>query len=103
MADETKQQNTAAPVHQNPAQTGARPSFQRKRTFGPRRKVCRLCAEKIEKVDYKQFPIIRTFITDTGKILSSRITGACARHQRQIARAIKRSRNMALLPYTINN
>ena len=50
----------------------------------PRRKVCRLCAEHIDMVDYKQSQIIKTFCTDTGKMLSRRITGACAKHQRHV-------------------
>jgi small subunit ribosomal protein S18 len=68
--------------------------------FAPRRKVCRLCAEKIAHVDYKQVQIVKSFCTDTGKILSRRITGVCARHQRQIARAVKINRNLAILPYS---
>ncbi len=67
--------------------------------FAPRRKVCRLCAEKIKLVDYKQAQIIKTFCTDTGKMLSRRITGACAKHQRQIMRAVKINRNLSLMPY----
>jgi small subunit ribosomal protein S18 len=70
------------------------------RRFAPRRKVCRLCAEKIALVDYKQAQIVKTFCTDTGKILSRRITGACARHQRQIMRAVKINRNLSLMPYS---
>jgi small subunit ribosomal protein S18 len=50
-------------------------------------------------VDYKQAQIVRNFTTDTGKILSRRITGACAKHQRQITRAIKINRNLAIMPY----
>ena len=70
-----------------------------RRHFAPRRKVCRLCAEHIDLVDYKQQQIIKTFCTDTGKMLSRRITGACAKHQRQIARAVKINRNLSLMPY----
>lgn len=70
------------------------------RRFAPRRKVCRLCAEKIALVDYKQAQIVKSFCTDTGKILSRRITGACARHQRQIMRAVKINRNLSLMPYS---
>lgn len=69
------------------------------RRFAPRRKVCRLCAEHIDLVDYKQAQIVKTFCTDTGKILSRRITGACAKHQRQIMRAVKINRNLSLMPY----
>lgn len=67
--------------------------------FAPRRKVCRLCAEHIDLVDYKQQQILKTFCTDTGKMLSRRITGACAKHQRQIMRAVKINRNLSLMPY----
>ena len=65
-----------------------------------RRKVCRFCAEKIAEVDYKAIPILRGFLTARGKILSARTTGNCARHQRQLTQGIKRSRMLALLPYT---
>jgi len=61
--------------------------------------VCRLCAEHIDLVDYKQQQILKTFCTDTGKMLSRRITGACAKHQRQIMRAVKINRNLSLMPY----
>ena len=83
------------------APSGAkRPEMGRRRApFPVRRKVCRFCAEKVRDIDYKQIQVLRTFIADSGKILSSRITGSCARHQRQLSRAIKRARNLALLPY----
>ena len=82
------------------APPGKRPEMGRRRPpFPVRRKVCRFCAEKVRDIDYKQIQILRTFLTDTGKILSSRITGNFARHQRQLGRAIKRARNLALLPY----
>lgn len=70
------------------------------RKFAPRRKVCRLCAEKIHHVDYKQLQIVKSFCADGGKILSRRITGACCKHQRQLAIAIKINRNLAILPYS---
>ena len=68
--------------------------------FRPRRKVCRFCVEQIKKVDFKQIQILRTFTTERGRILSSRITGNCAKHQRQLTRAVKRARYLALLPFT---
>jgi small subunit ribosomal protein S18 len=71
----------------------------RRAPYPARRKVCRFCAEKVRDIDYKQIQILRTFTTDTGKILSARITGNCASHQRQLTRCIKRARNLALLPY----
>ena len=64
-----------------------------------RRKPCPYCREKIEQVDYKDVATLRRFISDRGKIRSRRITGACRRHQSQIARAVKRARELALLPY----
>jgi small subunit ribosomal protein S18 len=82
------------------APAGARrPDSRRRAPYPVRRKVCRFCAEKVRDIDYKQIQILRTFTTDTGKILSARITGNCASHQRQLTRAIKRARNLALLPY----
>ncbi len=78
-----------------------RPDGRRRPPFPVRRKVCRFCAEKVRDIDYKQIQVLRTFITDSGKILSSRITGSCAGHQRQLAKAIKRARNLALLPYVV--
>ncbi len=91
----------SAPRSSGPS-AGKRPDFARRRAPYPvRRKVCRFCAEKVRDIDYKQIQILRTFITDGGKILSSRITGNCARHQRQLGRAIKRARNLALLPYVV--
>lgn len=81
---------------------GKRPELGRRRApFPVRRKVCRFCAEKVRDIDYKQIQVLRTFLSESGKILSSRVTGNCARHQRQLSRAIKCARNLALLPYVI--
>ena len=66
---------------------------------GGRRKVCRFCAEKSLRIDYKDTRVLGNFITDRGKIVPSRITGNCARHQRRLTTAIKRARMLALLPY----
>lgn len=70
------------------------------RGFG-RRKVCRYCADKNAKVDYKNAGDLKYFVTERGKIVPRRISGNCAKHQRQVATAIKRSRTVALLPYTV--
>ena len=70
------------------------------RGFG-RRKVCRYCADKNSKVDYKNAGDLKYFVTERGKIVPRRISGNCAKHQREVATAIKRSRNVALLPYTV--
>jgi small subunit ribosomal protein S18 len=67
---------------------------------GPgRRKSCYFCREKIDEVDYKNYNQLRRYISEKGKIRSRRITGACRRHQDQIAVAVKRAREVALLPY----
>ncbi len=66
----------------------------------PKRKVCSFCADKVESIDYKDVAKLRRFITERGKILPRRISGNCARHQRQVTLAIKRARNIALLPFT---
>ncbi len=85
-------------------QRGARtkPGRRRDKKGGPtggRRKPCQHCREKVEHVDYKDVASLRKFISEKGKIRSRRITGACRRHQSQIARAVKRARELALLPY----
>ena len=66
---------------------------------GGRRKSCQFCKDKVDVVDYKDFPTLRRAMSDKGKIRSSRITGACRRHQRQLAIAIKRARELGLVPY----
>ena len=70
---------------------------------GPiRKRNCYFCKEKIEEVDYKNHNQLRRYVSEKGKIRSRRITGACRRHQRQVAVAVKRAREMALLPYVAN-
>jgi small subunit ribosomal protein S18 len=65
-----------------------------------RRKVCRFCADKNVKIDYKDQRLLVQFVTERGKITPSRITGTCAKHQRPLTVAIKRARNIALLPFS---
>ena len=65
-----------------------------------RKRNCYFCREKIEEVDYKNVNQLRRYVSEKGKIRSRRITGACRRHQRQVALAVKRAREMALLPYS---
>jgi len=67
--------------------------------FFRRRKFCRFTAEKVKEIDYKDISVLKNYITETGKIVPSRITGTRARYQRQLTTAIKRARFMALLPY----
>ena len=67
----------------------------------PRRKYCQFCKENVEFIDYKDTQLLRKYMTDRGKIKPRRVTGACTQHQHDIAIAIKRAREMALLPYTV--
>ncbi|MDX1453604.1 MAG: 30S ribosomal protein S18 [Oleiphilaceae bacterium] len=71
--------------------------------FLRRRKFCRFTAEGVKEIDYKDIETLKGYITETGKIVPSRITGTKARYQRQLATAIKRARYLALLPYTDNH
>ena len=74
--------------------------MRRDRGRRPRRKVCTFCVDKVEHIDYKDVAKLRRFITERGKILPRRISGNCAKHQRQVTVAIKRARNIALRPFT---
>jgi small subunit ribosomal protein S18 len=65
-----------------------------------RRKFCRFKAEGVQQIDYKDLATLRNYVTESGKIVPSRITGTSAKYQRQLATAIKRARYLALLPYT---
>ena len=65
----------------------------------PRRKVCAFCVDKIQHIDYKDVARLRRFTSERGKILPRRMTGTCAKHQRQLSTAIKRARTIALMPY----
>lgn len=80
---------------QSPGRSG---SFDRR--FRRRARVCQFCADQVVSIDYKQSEVLKRFITESGKIRGRRQTGTCARHQRMMARAVKRARHMALLPYT---
>ncbi len=68
-------------------------------TRGPRIKICRFCEDKAMKIDYKDERMLRRFMTDRGKIIPRRMSGTCARHQRSLTRAIKRARQIALVPF----
>lgn len=66
----------------------------------PKRKICAFCADKSKSIDYKDIMKLRRFLTERGKIQPRRTSGVCAKHQRELATAIKRARMMALLPYS---
>ncbi len=71
-----------------------------KKFYHRRRKVCRMCADKMDVVDYKDIRFLQQYIVERAKILPRRISGTCAKHQRIIQQAIKRARHLALLPFT---
>jgi small subunit ribosomal protein S18 len=70
-----------------------------RRRFSRRPRLCQFCADQVIWMDYKQLDVLKRSVTDQGKIRSRRETGTCARHQRMLAKAIKRARHMALLPF----
>ncbi len=98
----------AAPAAAEPVSAPAAPAArnentegQQQKAFRPHRKkkICVFCAEKIEHIDYKDVPRIRKNLSERSKILPRRVTGTCAKHQRQLTEAVKRARTIALIPY----
>jgi small subunit ribosomal protein S18 len=83
------------------SRSGPRRSKKKRPFDSGRRRSCNFCKDKIEDVDYKDVATLRRYVSDRGKIKSRRTTGACRRHQRQVAEAVKRAREMALLPYVV--
>ena len=83
------------------AGAGARPRGRFGKPFLSRRKVCRFCADKMDYIDFKNVNLLRNFISERGKMLASRSTGVCSPHQRNLTRAIKLARNIALLPFSV--
>ncbi len=81
-------------------QTNENERFSGSRRFVARPKICQFCADKNISIDYKQTDMLRRFVTEDGKIRPRRQTGTCARHQRALAVAVKRARQVALLPFT---
>ncbi|HWQ89738.1 MAG TPA: 30S ribosomal protein S18 [Desulfitobacteriaceae bacterium] len=75
--------------------------MKRERGRRPRKRVCSFCVDKVQSIDYKEAHKVRKYITERGKILPRRISGNCAKHQRQVTIAIKRARSIALLPYSV--
>lgn len=99
-----------AAAEQRPAERAAAPARERENNGGynnngynkrrPRKRVCQFCADKNAVIDYKDPAKLRKFISERGKILPRRVTATCAMHQRELTEAIKRARQIALLPYT---
>jgi len=75
-------------------------AIRREKGRRPRKRVCSFCVDKVVAVDYKETQKLKKYVTERAKILPRRITGNCAKHQRQLTLAIKRARNIALLPFT---
>ena len=73
--------------------------MKRDKTRKAKKKICQFCVDKIEAVDYKEIGKLRRFLTERGKILPRRISGNCAKHQRQLTVCIKRARHLALMPF----
>ena len=86
--------------NENNVQTQAQKPFLQQNNHRKKKKVCQFCADKLDSIDYKDTLKLRKYISERAKILPRRITGTCAKHQRQLAVAIKRARVMALLSYT---
>ena len=76
------------------------PQNKRKKRVFTRRKICRFCADKTMHIDYKDMKTLKYFTTERGKIIPRRISGNCAKHQREVTAAIKKARNIAILPFT---
>lgn len=67
-----------------------------------KRRICAFCVEKVDKIDYKQYQVLERYLTEHGRIRPRRQTGTCAKHQRSLARAVKRARHLALLPFVVD-
>ena len=76
--------------------------MRRDRGRKPKKKICSFCVDKVESIDYKQYDKLKRFMTERSKVLPRRISGNCAKHQRELTKAIKRARNIALLPFKID-
>lgn len=94
-------ETTAAETTEAPAEEGTRRPYRQGNNMNRRKKkVCLFCADKTATIDYKEYNRLKKFTSERGKILPRRVTGTCAYHQREITRAIKLARVVALLPYT---
>ena len=96
MAEEPAQHHSAPAGRREGAPGGPRRG---KRQYFRKKKVCRFCVDRVDFIDYKKVEMLQPFIQDRGKVLPRRITGTCSKHQRWLTRAIKRARNIALLPF----
>jgi len=105
MAEETRAREGASAPRESGGSGGggggsSGPAGRRgRRQYFRKKKVCRFCVERIDYIDYKKVELLQPFIQERGKILPRRMTGTCSSHQRWLTRAIKRARNIALLPF----
>jgi small subunit ribosomal protein S18 len=98
MPDEKKPASEQAQSPRPAAREGG-PPRRGKRQYFRKKKVCRFCADRVDFIDYKRADVLQAFVQERGKILPRRMTGTCSRHQRWLMVAIKRARNIALLPF----
>jgi|SRR6516225_1045920 small subunit ribosomal protein S18 len=100
MADENQEVSTPAPRPQGrPDRPDRGAGRDGGRKFFRRKKVCKFCVEKIDDINYKEVRLLQQFVAERGKIVPRRLTGVCTPHQRRLTAAIKRARNIALLPF----
>ena len=93
------EQRGGRPVAASQRPTGGDKAIAAKKQYFRRKKVCRFCVEKIDDINYKDTKLLHSFIAERGKIVPRRISGVCAPHQRRLTDAIKKARNIALLPF----
>lgn len=103
MAEYNRDRDFEEPSEGDRGGEGGRRPFRARRDYQRRPRVCPFCAEKMPLLDYKDVPALRRFISERGRILPRRRTAACARHQRMVSTAIKRARQIALLPYNADH
>ena len=95
------EQKGGRPIAANQRPTGGDKAFGGKKQFFRRKKMCRFCVDKIDDINYKDVRLLSRFLSERGKIVPSRITAVSAKKQRELAKAIKRARFLALLPYVV--
>lgn len=95
----SSQESAGTPAGRSHSSGAAGAQRRSKRQFARKRKVCRFCVDHVDFIDYKKVELLQPFIQERGKIMPRRMTGTCSRHQRWLKIAIKRARNIALLPF----
>ena len=93
------EQKGGRPISSSMKPTGGDKAIAGKKQYFRRKKLCRFCVEKVDFIDYKKVEMLQPFVQERGKILPRRMTGTCSKHQRWLGVAVKRARNIALLPF----